>query len=145
MIGLAADDLPADAVAIAAGIGIDEEAYDGMDADGLEKGAGGTAGSRMPARWTGLFIQRVQNLILLLGRGAGKLFDGRKKLADAELQAGEAFAVRFLIVDGGGGERAVDEIDDAGFAGAGRFAGGNDRRGEGGVFDACVERKEVGA
>src|SRR6266478_5869318 len=59
------------------------------------------------------------------------------------LRAGEAFAVRFLIVDGEGGERAVDEIDDAGFAGAGRFVGGNDARGDGVDFDGFLGREEL--
>src|ERR1700674_2095388 len=97
----------------------------------------------MPSRWTALLIQRAQNLILLLGRGGREFFEGGKKFANARLQGGETFAVGFLVVDGEGGERAVDEIDDAGFAGAGSFIGGDDARGDGVDFDGFLGREEL--
>src|SRR5258708_22795437 len=75
-------------------------------------------------------VESMQHLILLLGTGGGELFDVGKEFADAELQTGQAFAGGFLVGDGGGGEGAVDKIDDAGFSGPGSFVRGDNARAE---------------
>src|ERR1700738_2749047 len=85
-------------------------------------------------------VEGMQHLILLLGRGGGEFLDVGKEFADADLQTGQAFAVGFLVVDGEGGKGAVDKIDDAGFASAGSFVGGNDARGDRVDFDALLGR-----
>src|SRR5260221_11345611 len=88
-------------------------------------------------------VESMQHLILLLGTGGGELFDVGKKFADAELQTGKAFAVGFLVVDGEGGERAGDEVEDAGFAGTRRVVGGNDACGVGVDFNGLLGRDEL--
>src|SRR5260221_13329797 len=79
-------------------------------------------------------VESMQHLILLLGSGGGEFFDVGKKLAGAEVQNGQGFAVGFLVVDGEGGESAGDEGEDAGFGGARRFVGRNDAGGDGVEF-----------
>src|SRR5258708_15399361 len=86
-------------------------------------------------------VESMQHLILLLGTGGGELFDVGKEFADAELQTGQAFAGGFLVVDGEGGEGAVDKIDDAGFAGTGRFVGGHNARADGVGFKGLLRRE----
>src|SRR5260221_6752753 len=89
-------------------------------------------------------VESMQHLILLLGTGGGELFDVGNEFADAELQTGQAFAVGFLVVDGEGGEGAVDKIDDAGFAGTGSFVGGNNARADGVDFNGLLGGEELG-
>src|SRR5260221_8485641 len=89
-------------------------------------------------------VESMQHLILLLGTGGGELFDVGKEFADAGLPTRQAFAVGFLVGDGEGGEGAGDKIDDAGFAGTGRFVGG-DNAGAGGVhFNRLLGSEELG-
>src|SRR6266404_226506 len=88
-------------------------------------------------------VESMQHLILLLGSGGGEFFYVGKELADAELQTGQAFAVGFLVVDGEGGESAVDEVEDAGFAGTRCFVGGNDACGDGVDFNGLLGREEL--
>ncbi len=142
MLGLPADDFPADAFVIAAGVGIDHKANDGVDTDDVEKG-GRATGLRIRARGSRVLVEGAQNLIPLLVSGGGEFGDTRKKFADAHLQGGETFAVGFLIVDGEGGQAAIYEINDPGFMGAGSFVGGKDARGDGVDFGGFFGRKEL--
>jgi hypothetical protein len=97
----------------------------------------------MPARRTSLIVESLQNLILLFGRGSREFFDTGKEFADAGLQGGKTVTVSFLVVDGESSKTAVDEVDDAGFAGTGGLAGGDDARGYGVDFDGFLGSEEL--
>ena len=97
----------------------------------------------MPARRTSLIVESLQNLILLFGRGSREFFDTGKEFADAGLQGGKTVTVSFLVVDGESSKAAIDEVDDAGFMGAGCAIGGNDARSDGIDF-GCLLRSEKG-
>ena len=85
----------------------------------------------------------MQDLILLFGRSGGKFFGAGKEFADASLQAGQTFAVGFLVLDGEGRERVIDEINYAGFPGAGSLVGRNNARGDGIDFGGFLGREEL--
>jgi len=87
-------------------------------------------------------IERVQNGILLFGRGDGEFCEAGEKFVDAFLELWQAFLVVLLIVTGESDESSINEVDGAGFAGAGLVVGGNDARSDGLDFDGLLRREE---
>src|SRR5882724_1404846 len=144
VLAVAADELPADAVGIAAGVGIDKEAADGVRANGLEEASAVRASAKNVVAAASVAGDRAQNFILLLGVGGREGFHGRKHLFGLCLKSGQAIAIGLLLVLGEGEESTVDEIDDAGFAGAGSFGSGDDARADGFDLEASSGVKNSG-
>ncbi len=88
MLALAADDLPANPVAITSIIGIDKESGDCMLAEGLKKILRIRARTkRSPA--SGLaFIEGLQHRVLLFSHQAGEFGSAREHLFHSRLQFG---------------------------------------------------------
>ena len=140
MRALAADNFPAGAVGIAAGIGIEQEGDDRVAAQRFEEILRAGARTIGAAHRAGIFVEGMEDFVLLLRRGGGEFVERGEKLFRAGGEFGQAFAIVFLFVDGEGGERLVDEVDDAGFVSAGRVVGGNDARGDRVDFDGLFWR-----
>jgi hypothetical protein len=140
---VAADSFPANKVAIAAAFGVNEETEDRVDAQGLEEILGGAgcqaAGPVLLA--FGLVRDVGEDFQFLLFRGGRKarntgeeFIGGFLRRFKTSLINGQGFAEK-------GFQGAVDEVNDAGFARAGGFTGGDDARGEGFDFARLVGRE----
>lgn len=86
MLAVPSDNLPANSVAIAAGIGIgiDQESDDRVDAKSLEE-IPPSAGAKCTAARLGILVEGVQDFVLLLRSGGGKFLHAREDLLDPGL------------------------------------------------------------
>ena len=120
-------------IAVAAALGVDEKSKDGMDAQGLEeiRRVAGSKAASCAFRPLGLPRDMREDLEFLFFRGGGEAGNAGKELGGGFLHGVEAF-----LIDGQGiaeesFQRAVNEVDHAGFARAGRIGGGDHARSKG--------------
>src|SRR5258708_39109318 len=99
MFALAANDLPSNPIVIAAVIGVDQESGDRMLAERLRKILRTRARSECPPGSIGLFIEGMQNRVLLFSHQAVKFGDVRTHVPHSRLQIRQTLAVRLLVVD----------------------------------------------
>src|SRR5882762_4819132 len=131
MFTLAANDFPPDSIVIAGVFGVDQESGDCMLAERLKKILRTRTRPECPPGRIGLFVEGMQNRVLLFSRQAREFGDAREHLAHSGLQFRQTLAVRLLVVDVKGGQATIDEINDAGFGCPGSVVCRNNAGGDG--------------
>ena len=83
-----------------------------------------------PIYGNGAFIERAKDFVLLVGRCGRKFLDSRKHCARDGLKFGNSIGVKLAVTTCKGFQCAIDELDHACFASAGRLVGGDNARRE---------------
>ncbi len=78
-----------------------------------------------------VFIEGMQNRVLLFRLQAGEFRDAREHLPHSRLQIRETLAVRLLVFRAKGGQATIDEINDTGPARPGSVVRRKDAGGDG--------------
>src|SRR5690242_4525318 len=63
-----------------------------------------------------MFIERVQNFVLLRGRQSGEFGDARKHFGHSGLHLRQAFAIGSLVVDAESRQATINEVNNSGLA-----------------------------
>src|SRR5260370_42425234 len=115
----AADDLPSGAVVIAAVIGVDQESSNRVLTERLKKILRTRARPEWPPGRIRVFIEGMQNRVLLFRLQAGEFRDAREHLTHSRLQIWQTLAVRLLVFGDKAGQATIDVINNTGFASTG--------------------------
>jgi hypothetical protein len=107
-----------------------------------ERQGGQAASGRASRRADGLFIQGLQDLILLLGRSRRKLLHSRKHFVDSGLEFRQALGIGLLIFFCKSDQSPVDEKYDARFVSTRRVGRGNDAGRDSADLSSLFGRKE---
>jgi len=127
----------------AAEIRVDQKSSDGMLAQRIKKILRTRPCPECSPGSSGAFIKRMQNVVLLLRRQAGKFSNAGKHFAHSRMQFRQTLAVRFLVLGAKRYQAAVDEINDTGFACSGSVVRRNDPRGDGLDLDRLLRREKL--
>jgi len=121
------DQLPTDLVAVAAVFGVGEEPGDGMRPDLREERR---------------LFDCLEHLNLLIRAQTAEFRCTRKDLLRFGLEISQPLCVDVLLLTIESGQRAIDEVDGAGFARSGSVVGGDNLRSQALHFRGLFRREE---